>query len=179
MIRRSQPWVMLLVLGVVAGLIVLVVTGRSSLSDARRQVDERWSALQSPLNLRYEQLGEIGNVALQAGGNRTVLADITQARKKWITTMKNNDIDGQIHAANTLEGLSRRLAANVAASAKLRSNEELTSALVSYAASTPPEPLLNAYAKSADRYANSRTAIQRRLAAAFFQYDVRPNFFIT
>jgi hypothetical protein len=172
--RRSGRWVALAVVLLIAGFVALVITGQGTLSNDSRQISERWKPLRGPLADRYELLGGAAGVVDQVSPDRSVTADIQKAQRTWNAAQKHTDIDAQVAAANELEGLARRLDANVAASAKLTADTDVKAALDAFHQSTPAQPLVDGFDDATAQYAKTRTSIGRRLAAAIFGYDARP-----
>lgn len=171
---RSGRWIALATLALIGGLIALVITGSGLLRSDRQALDSRWTTLRAPLDARYSALRDAATVVDRVGSDRSVTGDISSTYRSWQLARQRKNPDVEVATANTLEGLGRRLEANVAASAKLRDNADVTSALAAYTQQTPPEPLTDAYDSAADRYAQHRTHIRARLAAALFGYDARP-----
>ncbi|MFZ4515609.1 MAG: hypothetical protein ACOYN3_04790 [Acidimicrobiia bacterium] len=171
--RRSGRWIALVVLALVAGLVALTVTGSGRLRSDQSSMNERWSALRAPLDARYSSLRNAANVVDRVGNTRTVTGDITSAYQTWQRARQLRKPDLEVAAANTLEGLGRRLGANVATSAKLRDNPDVNAALATYAQSLPLDPLVEAYDSAAARYAKNRVHARARLAAALFGFDPR------
>jgi len=177
--RRSGRWVALVVLLLVGAFVALVITGHGALSNDSRQISDRWKPLRGPLADRYELLGSAAGVVDQVSSDRSVTADITKAQRTWNAAQKHSDIDTQVVAANELEGLARRLDANVAASVKLGADADVKAALDAFHQSAPAQPLVDGFDDASAQYAKDRTSIGRRLAAALFGYDARPTLRLT
>lgn len=171
--RRSGRWIALIVLAVIGGLIALVLTGRGALQGDDRQVIDRWKTLRAPLTQRYDLLAAAGATTAQLG-DRSVTDDISKGVATWQASLRRSGIDAQIAAANDLEGLARRLDANVAASTKLRTDTDVQAALAAFHQSAPAQPLVDGFDDATARYARDRTSAGRRLAAALFGFDPRP-----
>lgn len=172
--RRSGRWIALAAIVVIGGLIALIITGQGTLSNDSRQVNDRWKPLRATLTDRYTQLANAAGSVDQVSPDRTVSNDINKAGRTWAVALKRSDVDAQVAAANDLEGLARRLEANVAASPKLSADPDVRAAIDAFRATVPETPLVDAFDDATAKYARDRTSIGRRLAAAMFGYEPRP-----
>jgi hypothetical protein len=174
--RRRLPWILaLLLVLVVGGAIALVVVEKPALGDARDAVDARWKALRAPLVTRYEKL-DAARAALVAagGGDRGVAKELASDLTAWKKALANGDPGTQAAAANLLEAQSKRLAANVFASDRLRTVEALTQAITDFSGAAPPKPLIDAYNEAVRSYEHDRNDSLRKPVAKLFGYEARP-----
>ena len=165
---------MLLVL-IVGGAIALVVVEKPALDDARDAVDARWKPLRAPLATRYEKLDVVLAAFVAAGGgDRAVAKDLARDLTAWKKAVADGGPGTQAEAANLLEAQSKRLAANVFASDRLREVTALTEAITAFSGAAPPKPLIEAYNRAVRAYEQDRNDSLRKPVAKLFGYDARP-----
>jgi hypothetical protein len=180
MSRRVRRLLLLAVLIVVIGGVVLVVTGRGPLQDDRDAVDDAWIPLRAPLDERYVALAGVDEQLRAAGGaDRDVATDLTAELNEWQQVSDQPDDDAaaedEVQIANTLEGLSALVIANVNASERLRSSAPLTESLATFSATVPDAALVNAYNDAVRTYVDTRGSLLKKPAAALFGYDDQPS----
>jgi hypothetical protein len=174
--RRRLPWILavLLVL-VVGGAIALVVVEKPSLDDARDEVDARWKPLRAPLTARYEKLdASLAAFVAAGGGDRSVAKELARDLTAWKKAVADGGPATQAEAANRLEAQSKRLAANVLGSERLRGVPELTQAITDFGSAAPPQALVEAYNRAVRAYEHDRNDSLRKPVAKLFGYDARP-----
>lgn len=162
--------------GVVAGL-----SGRSDLEEARRQIDQRWAALEAPLATRYQALVEVSE-ALDEGlgestgpetGDASLASDTRSALARWESLRGvEGRVEERVLAASALEGLYRRITVTRDASPRLRASKRLAAALAASGTSSPEQ--VREHNDAVRRYENLRGSLPRRLLAAAFGFDPRP-----
>jgi hypothetical protein len=168
-VRRSSPLVRLLVLVVSAlltGALVLGLSSRSDLRQARQRVTVAWSTLRPPLEKRYQALDRAGEAVRDRLGRAPLAGELDRALARWRAV---SDADAGASAANRLEGLAARLAAMVAGSSRLRSSSEVSSALDAVERADPRTARL-AYNRSVAGYEDVRGGFPRRLVAGALGY---------
>jgi hypothetical protein len=171
-LRRVLP--LLVVLLVVAAL-ALTLIARSDLSNAREDVDARWSALAVPLDTRYDTLALVSAATRpNAGAATATLDELDAAYKEW-TALRDNgsDVAAQVTAANRQEALARRVIATVAASPKLSADPQVTAAVDAFTGLSVPEPLPR-FDDAVHAYQDQRDGPIRRPIAAVLAYDAIP-----
>jgi hypothetical protein len=174
--RRANfalPALVLVISGLLAASVVVGLSARDDLGDARRRADAAWQALRAPLAERYEALGAAGvAVRERLGGSRPLLQDITTGLEGW---KKAGSVDAQVRAANRLEGLAVRLAALSAATPRLRTSTAVQGALAPLT-SGPPAKAREAFNQEVGAYEAERGGFPRRLVAGAFGFDARLTF---
>ena len=174
--RRRLPWILavLLVL-VIGGGVALVVVQKPALDDARDAVDSQWKPLRAPLVTRYERLDAARTELIAAGaGDRDVAKDLGSDLTTWKKAVATGSPGTQVEAANRLEAQSKRLAANVLGSPRLRDVESLTQAITDFSSTAPPQALIEAYNRAVRAYEHDRNDTLRKPVAKLFGYDARP-----
>ena len=176
---RRLRWVVvlvavLLVVAVVAALLLV----RPGLEDGRDRVDQRWTPLRPALSARYDALDGVATALADAGaGERTVTKDLDDTLARWqqyaVRGPKHTDPATEVTIANSLEGLARRVLANLIASEKLRTNEPLQAAVQTYDQAIVPEPAVRAYNRAVRGYEDDRSGVLERLVAGALGYESR------
>lgn len=162
--------------GVVAGL-----SGRSDLEEARRQIDQRWAALEAPLDTRYQALAEVSEALDEGLGESlrpetdeaSLASDTRSALARWESLGgAEGRVEERVLAASALEGLHLRITVTVKVSARLRASKRLAAALTATGASSPEQ--IREHNDAVRRYEDLRGSLPRRLLAAAFGFDPRP-----
>ncbi|MCZ7525130.1 MAG: hypothetical protein M5U14_01290 [Acidimicrobiia bacterium] len=176
MARRLRRLAFLLVPVLLAGLAALVATSRSHLTDRRDAVDREWEPLRAPLSTRYEHLSEATAAAVESGGEREILTELTDTLERWQRLQRSEDRrpGTEVVVANELEGLARRLRATTDASPRLSADEALLASLTAFETAAPPEDLVEAYNDAVLGYEESRTSLPRRWVAGLLGFGSRP-----
>jgi hypothetical protein len=164
--------VALVVSALAASATAVALTSRSDLSSTRRRVDAAWVRLRPGLTDRYVRLGEAAVVARnRLGASRAVFDEIDKAVIDWPGTGRQ-PTDRQVAAAAGLEGLAARLVATVAATPRLRSATDVSTALDRLHA-TDPSVGRGAYNAAVNAYQQARGGFPRRLVAGALGYEDR------
>jgi hypothetical protein len=163
------------VLAIVAGA-TLALTSRPRLSSDRSAVERDWSKVRPGLDARYHLVDTLARDIDAAGGPANPLvAQVNTAYSTWHAQASNTAVADAIATANTLEGLSRRLAITVTRSTLLQGDRTVTTALSAMNAIAIPTaitPLEDAIAK----YEKDRGGALRRLVAGPLGYHAIPRF---
>jgi hypothetical protein len=176
---RRLRWIVvlvavLLVIAVVAALLLV----RPGLEDGRDRVDRRWTPLRPALIARYDALEGVATALADAGaGERAYTTDLRTELGRWqgyaVRGPKHTDPATEVTIANSLEGLARRVRANLIASARLSSNEQLQVALEDYDQAIVPEPAVRTYNRAVRAYEDDRSGFVERIVAGALGYDSR------
>jgi hypothetical protein len=162
-----------LVLAVVAGA-TLALSSRPRLATDRNAVERAWRGVQPFLNTRYVGVDTLAlDIAAAGGPPNPITGEVDAAFATWKALTVSSPVALSISAANTLEGLARRLAATVAGSPLLKTDLTVTGAVARMASATiPPEvtPLNDAIAG----YEKDRGGALRRLIAGPLGYSAIP-----
>jgi hypothetical protein len=159
-------------LAIVAGAIGLgavAITSRSDLDDGEAAVEAAWADLVPDLDARYDAL-QVTNDAVrdEGGGARAIVGEIDAALTDWDNARRTNrSVDAQISAANTLEGLARRLEATIAASPRF-GVEPVLAAYATFAQHAVDGEVLN---ERVDSYADDRRGILHNVVATALGHD--------
>jgi hypothetical protein len=179
MSRRTR-WILLaLIVVLVGGAIALVVVEQPKLDDARTGVDDRWKPLRTPLQLvrRYQTLeGALSAFDAGGGSDRAVSKDLHASLTGWKRALRDGDAGSQATAANQLEAQASRLLANVQGSERLKLDPAVTSALSTFANTTPAPALVTAYNNAVRAYEDERTGSLQQPVARLLGFDARPVF---
>jgi len=163
----------LVVLAIVAGA-TLALSSRPRLSSDRRAVERSWLAVRNGLDARYKLVDALARDVNAAGGPPNPIVDqVHTAFTAWTALGADGPVASEITAANTLEGLARRLEATVKGSPILKSDKTVTTALQRVTSATIPReitPLDEAVA----RYEKDRGGPLRRLVAGPMGFDAIP-----
>jgi hypothetical protein len=178
--RRLLPVV--IVLAIVVAL-VLVLTSRPSLQDARDDVDTTWDVAAPRLNERFVLLTGATQAVLNTPGPTGAIAkDVDAALKRWVETQEANDRDAAIDTANDLDGLGRRLVNVVRSSPRLSADPNVTGPVDAYAtaaANAAPPAELAAFADAVRAYEQERQGPVRGVVADVFGYEAVPTLAVT
>ncbi len=179
MARRVRRLAVIVLILLVAGAVVLVVTTRPTLDDARGEVDHRWTPLRAPLAARYEKLAAVNAEFAAAGaGNRDVARALGLNLARWdrLHRARDDDADAEAEAqtADQLEGLATRLQAVVLSSDRLKGVDTLNQAVAAFQGTVPPPAAIKAYNDATRDYEDERNGLLRRPVASLFEYDARP-----
>lgn len=160
----------LTVAAVLTAAAVLALSSRSDLDGARRSVNTAWAGLRSALDARYRALAEAGDaVEHRLGTGSTVVEDLDRGLAAWLNA-RSGPRDGQVAAANRLEGLAARLAVGASATPRLRASAEVTAALSALSAADPGDARTT-YNGAVARYEEIRGGFPRRLVAGALGFD--------
>ncbi len=164
----------LLIAAIVAGVIV-VLTSRTELQSARRQVNEAWQPLGTELDARYKVLATAdGALKSIPGPLRPIVTKVETATKDWQDLRKNRgSVAAQVTTANKVEALGRRLVQAARAAPRLEGKPELTT-INSYASSSPDRQAVTPFEEAVSHYERERNRPARRLAAGILGYEAVP-----
>lgn len=172
--RTFRRVLLALLIVAVAAAAALMGTARPALDDARNEAEARWVVVARPLDERYTALAAVAATVEAAGGSVAELASETvRATQHWTAVVVDDDVSAQVRSANELEGLSRRLAATIDASARLRDDAAVTQAREDLATHAIPDTAL-AYNTAVAAYEQEREGTLRSIAASALGYDSLP-----
>ena len=107
-----------------------VLSARPDLQKARRNVDASWSSLSGRLDQRYVLLAAVDEKFRPIPGPiHSLVSDVDGALGRWRDARAHSSVASQVHAANDVEGLARRLVATASVSPRVRSNAAALTAL--------------------------------------------------
>ena len=173
-LRALLPLVLVLLL---VAAVVLVVTARPDLQDARNNVAKAWTPLEKQLDPRYISLAAVteglkdvpGPIHDLVGDTNTVLA-------RWQRTGRaETSIASQVSTANELEALGRRLVGTAQQSQRVQSDAGKKAVVDQFAKAATPSAAA-AYNEAIRKYEDTRTGPARRPIAAILNYDQIPAF---
>lgn len=176
---RRLRWIALLVaVLLVAAVVAALVFVRPTLEDGRDRADREWAPLRPALIARYDALEVVATALADAGaGDRAVTNDLDDELARWqryaVRGPKHTDPATEVTIANSLEGLARRVLANLIDSEKLRTNEALKAALQAYDQEIVPEPAVRAYNRAVRAYEGDRSGFVERVVAGALGYESR------
>lgn len=177
---RRVRWIVVLVVAVLAAVVIAaLLLVRPGLDDARNRVDARWTPIRPALIARYGALGTVAKALDDAGaGDRAVTIDLDAELARWdrfaLRGPKHTDPGAEVAIANDLEGIARRVNANVFASARLQANQPLKDALQAFGVAVVPQPAIAAYNLAARAYEDDRTGFLSQIVADTLGYESRP-----
>jgi hypothetical protein len=164
--------VALAVSAVAASATAVALSSRSDLSASRRRVDAAWAGLRPVLDGRYLSLASAAGAARdRLGADRALFAEIATALAGWPGTARQ-PTERQVAAAARLEGLARRLTATVAATPRLRSSAEVSTALERLRTADTAAVRVR-YNEAVAAYQRARGGFPRSLVAGALGYDDR------
>ncbi len=172
-VRVLLPFAIVLAI-VAAG--VSVFTARPDIQRARQTVNETWSPLSTQLQGRYQLLDNVDKQLLFFGGPVHQLASqVSTSLDAWKHAISTNDVAGEVHAANNLEALGRRMVASARQSPQVKANEAVVNAVDTYAndQSFASAPAFNAAVAS---YERQRRGPIRGVVASMLRDDDIPAF---
>ena len=173
-LRWLRIFIPLLVIAALIAGVIVVLTSRSELQSARRQVNATWGPLRGELDKRYTVL-EAANAAAKnvPGPLHLIVTQVDTAAKDWHDLVTNGgSVGAQVTAANKLEALGRRLVQAARKAPRLQGKTELTT-INNYASSEPPRGIAP-FEEAVSRYERERNRPARRLAASILGYKSVP-----
>ena len=174
-LRWLRIFIPLLVIAAIVAGVIVVLTSRSELQSARRQVNTTWRSLRAELNTRYQVLAAADAAVKDVPGPlHRIVVQVEAAAKEWSDLRDNGgSVAKQVTAANKLEALGRRLVQAARAAPRLRGKTELGT-INTYASSPPPRHTVAPFEEAVSRYERERNRPARRLAASILGYDSVP-----
>jgi hypothetical protein len=161
------------VLAIVAGA-TLALTSRPRLSSDRSAVEREWRAARPGLDARYRLADALARDIDAAGGPANPLVtQVDDAYSTWRAQGGKAAVADEIATANTLEGLSRRLAVTVTRSTLLHGDHTVTAALTAMNAAPIPQAV-TALEDAIAKYEKDRGGALRRLVAGPLGYHAIP-----
>jgi hypothetical protein len=161
------------VLAIVAGA-TLALSSRPRLETDRSAVERRWRAVEPGLNTRYGLVDALARAIAGADGPpNSIVDDVDTAFARWKAVRLGSDVAASISAANTLEGLARRLDAIVTGSPLLKVNKTVTNAQHALTVERIPTGV-SALNEAVDKYEKDRGGPLRRMVAGPMGYDAIP-----
>src|SRR5882672_5543704 len=165
---------LLIVAAIVAG-VVVVLSSRSELQSARRQVDQAWKPLRDVLDTRYQVLAAADKaVKTVPGPLHRLVVQVERATNDWQNLRKKGgSVASQVTTANKIEALGRRLVQAARAAPRLQGKPELAT-INAYASSEPPREIITPFENAVRNYERARNRPARRLAASLLGYESVP-----
>jgi hypothetical protein len=161
------------VLAIVAGA-TLALSSRPRLETDRSAVERRWRAVEAGLDARYGLVDALARAIADANGPpNNIVDDADTAYAHWKAVRTGSDVATAIGAANTLEGLARRLDATVSGSPLLKADKAVTAAQHAVSVLVIPTGVseLN---DAVSKYEKDRGGPLRRMVAGPMGYDAIP-----
>ncbi|MGH8977097.1 MAG: hypothetical protein ACRDV7_03400 [Acidimicrobiia bacterium] len=169
--RVLRRLVLLGVVLAVIALLVLVLTSRPDLEDAKKSVDTTWTATVEPLDARYALLAQATEPLRGRPGPAGALAEEVDAGlQNWIEARESENRADAIAAANELEGLGRRVVVLVNTSPTLAADPAAKAPSDAFAGAGLPGEL-TAFAEAVQAYEEARQGPVRSVVADVFGYD--------
>ena len=163
----------LVVLAIVAGA-TLALSSRPRLNTDRHAVERSWLAVRVGLGARYKLVDTLARDINAAGGPpNPIIEQVHRAFADWTALKSDAPVAAAITAANTLEGLARRLEATVNGSPILKADKTVTAALRAVTAAPIP-PQITPLDEAVARYEKDRGGPLRRLVAGPMGFDAIP-----
>ena len=174
-LRLLRIFIPLLVIAAIVAGVVVVLSSRSELQSARRQVTETWQPLRAELDTRYTTLAAAEKaVSSVPGPLHRIVVQVESATNDWHDLLTNGgSIASQVTTANNLEALGRRLVQAARAAPRLAGKPELVT-INDYASSAPPRAAIAPFEEAVTRYERERNRPARRLAATILGYKSVP-----
>lgn len=178
---RSRLRVLLVVVVlvvIVGGAAVAVLTTKPDLDDAQARVDEQWTPLRKPLQLRYRVLAGLTDQVTQAGGgDREAVQELGTVLARWDELAADGDAHADAGAeaktANQLEALAQRLKATVLGSARLADAQGVKDGITLLDTTIAPQPLMRAYNRAVRDFQEMREQTLDRIVASVFGIEER------
>lgn len=143
-------------------------TSRERLDERRDAVEFAWARVVDDLAVRYDALATANDAVRANGGSaRSVVGEIDGAIADWNEALDRNDLAAGLRSATRLEGLARRLEANIGGSPRLGSNES-TLALAAFSERAVDVDVLN---DAITEYAEAQAGAVRSVVAATLGHD--------
>jgi hypothetical protein len=147
--------------------VIFISSGCSQLSNKESRVNKKFEALVPELVLRYDKLSDAVDIAIEVGGKRDVTNDATKKLKDFAAARKAKNTSEEIKASRELENIIGRLRANALSSPKLKTSQELITAIAAVDNALPGSDNREAYVAAANSYDDQRTS-WRYLASSLF-----------
>jgi hypothetical protein len=165
---------LLLVAAIVAG-VVVVVTSRTDLRRARRQVDTTWVPLRKELDARYHALAATTDAVRSIPGPlHQLVGQVTAAYGDWQNLEQHGaGVTSEVVAANDLESLGRRLVVAARAAPRLVGNTPALGVIGVYATRAQPRSAV-AFDAAVERFERERNRPARSVAARILGYKAIP-----
>jgi len=175
LLRLLRIFIPVLVIAAIVAVVIVVLTSRSELQSARRQVNATWQPLQEELDTRYRVLAATDTELKSIPGPlHRIVVQVESATNDWRNLRANHgSVASQVSTANELEALGRRLVQAARAAPRLRGKPELAT-INSYASSTPPRGAITPFEAAVSHYERERNRPARRLAASILGYKSVP-----
>ena len=177
-LRLLRIFIPLLLVAAIVAAVVVVLTSRSELQDARRRVDSSWTPLRSALDARYAILAAADNAVRKTPGLiHQLVTRIDRVNGQW-RALETNDagVASQVSTANDLEALGRRLVRAARATPRILADPTALASVNAYAALAPPKSTAAPFAAAVSHYERERNRPARHLAARILGYKTIPAF---
>lgn len=176
MVRWVRRALLVVALVVLVGGVILALTARPDLDNARKDAEARWSTLRAPaLDERYALLASVNDALKAAGGPRRDIVDsLDDALRAWQTN-KRSSVATQVRDANDLEALGRRLTRAITTSARLKAIPEVVTPANRYRDAEVPEAA-RGFNRAAEAYEDERSGALREPIAALLGFDPIPSY---
>ena len=174
-LRLLRIFIPVLVIAAIVAGVIVVLTSRSELQSARRQVNATWQPLRADLDTRYKVLAAADKALTRIPGPlHPLVLQVENTSKNWQDLMaKGGSVASQVATANKLEALGRRLVQAARAAPRLQGKTELDT-INTYAASKVTRGDVTAFEAAVSHYERERNRPARRLAASILGYDSVP-----
>ena len=174
-LRLLRIFIPVLVIAAIVAGVIVVLTSRTELQSARRQVNEAWQPLRTELDTRYKVLAAADKaLKLIPGPLHRIVLQVESATTDWNDLQTHGgSVASQVTAANKIEALGRRLVQAARAAPRLAGRPELAT-INSYAATPPAGGAITPFEDAVSRYERERNRPARRLAADILGYDSVP-----
>ena len=162
------------VLAIVAGA-TLALSSRPRLETDRRAVERDWSAVRPGLDARYRLVHALAGAIDAANGPKNpIVAEVDAAYARWQAVSSSKPVAHAISAANTLEGLARRLDVTVTDSLLLKADKSVTNAQHAVTVAEIPSAGVSALNDAVSKYEKGRGGPVRRLVAGPLGFEAIP-----
>ncbi|MDQ1511505.1 MAG: hypothetical protein QOG50_3349 [Actinomycetota bacterium] len=175
LLRLLRIFIPVLVIAAIVAGVIVVLTSRTELQSARRQMNAAWQPLRTELDTRYTVLAATDHSLKSIPGPlHRIVVQVESAANDWRGLRTNGgSVASQVTTANELEALGRRLVQAARAAPRLQGKPELAT-INSYASSAPPRGAITPFEAAVSRYERERNRPARRLAARILGYKSVP-----
>jgi hypothetical protein len=177
-LRLLRIFIPLVIIAAIVAGVVVVISSRSELRDARRKVSDAWKPLRTKLDIRFGVLATADNaVSGTPGPLHQLVVQIDRAEADWHNLESNGGAVGsQVTTANQLEALGRRLVLAARATPRLDGNATALAAVTTFASLPPPVAIAAPFTAAVSHYERERNRPARRLAAGILGYKSVPTY---
>ena len=175
-LRLLRIFVPLLIIAAIVAGAAVVLSSRSDLQSARRDVGNAWKPLRAALDTRYGTLATADNaVSSTPGPLHQLVEQVDHADANWRTLESSGgSVASQVQAANELEALGRQLVLTAHATPRLVGDTTALAAVDAYAKQATPTAAAATFNAAVSRYQRERTRPARRFASGVLGYNSIP-----